>query len=559
MDRNRRRWLAHWLIHFSLRFSPVEARDWGRAMLAELEFVKTSWAALAWGAGGATVLWRQAFFSLFRGSRGAAHGPSGAFIPAKEMPMRKSVFIAAAACVIASLAFFLAPSFNQALRLSLQSWGAIFRPNAPFQSGLSGLAARAEKQHDANLLAFTALRIAPYGSFRNTSPLRAKSLRLADEAVRLDPRLTWIYADIVARNPDAPESKDLIKRLRQWDPGNALPDLLLAECQEALLARQHSYRLPPGALVQDSKWLAAMGAAFSAKKYDSYFNQRLALAQDVARSGEVSDPLLLAWAVLSSPIPDLENINDYSLYLIESGQPLEAEGKLKAASQQYWQVARFGQIMRLGAESEIERWTALALQKKGYEPLRSLESRKGNTSEASLLGYQLQSLARESQDFATHDSERVNWLRTAVWIADYIQLSALGLLLSALVLVISGVYWLAQLGRRLDTTGRLKLLFIWLGVIGAAGMLLSSVELYFTYRPYAAMLNQFVKLKGAAAYFSANAFLAFAYPGMVDRNALFSGLWKVYFWYGVISLCAIALVAILARHVIKPLRPKLAG
>jgi hypothetical protein len=302
-----------------------------------------------------------------------------------------------------------------------------------------------------------------------------------------------------------------------------------------------------------------MRAAFSAKKYDSYFNRGVALVQGVARSGDVSDPLLLASVVAGSPLPDFESVNDYAYPTLPSGQTLEAGGKMKAASQQYWRVARFGQIVRLGAETGIDRVIASATPTKAYERLRSLDRRVGNASEANLLGYQLRALARERQDFALRNREDMGWMRTFAWIANCVQLFALALLLAAFLLVIAGCYWLARRWRRVDAQSRLTPMFSWLGIIGAAGLLASSAGLYLSYRPCAEMLNLFVVSRSAGAYFSIDSFSVFFWlPGPVE-NGLFGGPWRVYFWDAVIFLCGATLLAILARPVIEPMRPKLVG
>jgi hypothetical protein len=52
------------LLQSALKIAPPYAAEWGRAMLGELHHVEGDWAALAWAAGGAGVLAKQAFLSL---------------------------------------------------------------------------------------------------------------------------------------------------------------------------------------------------------------------------------------------------------------------------------------------------------------------------------------------------------------------------------------------------------------------------------------------------------------------------------------------------------------
>jgi hypothetical protein len=182
--------IATALLHSALKIAPPYAAEWGRAMLGELHHVEGDWAALAWALGGAGVLAKHAFLSLIIPSHANQIATSGGKFFAREKPMRKSTLIGAAACVAASLLFFAAPTFRQAFRLSLTQWhslvgslygGALYGNPPP---DFARLADRARKNHDAEGLAFVA-------SHGWGSPSAAS---LAEEAVRMDPKLTWLYA-----------------------------------------------------------------------------------------------------------------------------------------------------------------------------------------------------------------------------------------------------------------------------------------------------------------------------------------------------------------------------
>src|SRR5215472_5727991 len=69
--------LASALLKTALRHSSAESRCWAEAMLGELDFVESDWAALRWAVGGSTALLRHS--ASRRGSRWLTRmlGPEG--------------------------------------------------------------------------------------------------------------------------------------------------------------------------------------------------------------------------------------------------------------------------------------------------------------------------------------------------------------------------------------------------------------------------------------------------------------------------------------------------
>ena len=130
-----------------------------------------------------------------------------------------------------SLAFFFVQDFRWALRMPYLEW-----KNSPdaFEvppAQLQGLAERARQGRDAQSLAFVALH----------SPLQ-EDVAMANQAVALDPSLTWIYWQLAYRHRGYPSPgktawepafvpvlKDWTAKLEAFDPKNAAPYLLEAE------------------------------------------------------------------------------------------------------------------------------------------------------------------------------------------------------------------------------------------------------------------------------------------------------------------------------------------
>ena len=110
------------LLESAIRIAPADTRDWGRAMLGELNYVEGPWAATMWALGGASVLAKQALASLLiPGRRGQGIVPDGGLF-AKSATLRKAALAMGGACVLAALLFFAAPPFRQAFQVALEPW-----------------------------------------------------------------------------------------------------------------------------------------------------------------------------------------------------------------------------------------------------------------------------------------------------------------------------------------------------------------------------------------------------------------------------------------------------
>src|SRR5258708_654806 len=212
--------IASLLLRFGIWIAPHDTLDWGHGMLSELNHVQGNWAALLWSLGSAGVLAKHALLSMIFPSRNRPTIPAGGDLFSKEGPMRKPAIAITAACVIASLLFFVAPVFRQAFGVSLLQWQVIFKTDYfRLSPELQSIVKKAEQDHDAEALAFVAFR----------HPQSSEGARLADEAVRLDPNLTWVYALVAVRGSSLPEIDRWVPALERFDPQNALPHLITAE------------------------------------------------------------------------------------------------------------------------------------------------------------------------------------------------------------------------------------------------------------------------------------------------------------------------------------------
>jgi len=332
--------VATLLLRFAIWIAPHDTLDWGNGMLSELNHVQGSWAAVIWAMGGAAVLAKHAVLAVILPGRHRRTVSSAGELFAKEGPMRKTTLAAIVACTVASLLFFLAPVFRQAFHVSLAQWHDVLHIRRPldYQESdpeLEGLARKADQNHDAEGLAFAAIR------HWNES----ESARLANEAVHLDPKLTWIYAVIAVQHSSLSEIDRWVPELEQWDSQNALPHFIVAEKID--IDQVVREKIPHRVEEQPPAWQNALAAAFGSPRLDNYHNRLKELDRRVLLRYGLNDPYQAIWGERWYGLPTLTawDSSRYAQSILESGEILEVQGNRRGAVERYWAVVRFGQMM----------------------------------------------------------------------------------------------------------------------------------------------------------------------------------------------------------------------
>lgn len=545
--------LAAVLLQSALRFAPAHTVDWGHAMLGELRHVEGNWSALLWSLGGTGVLAKHAFIAMIFPNANRSVLPGGHLFD-KESSMRKPILAATCACVLASLLFFLAPVFRQAFHISLAQWHDVFHVEQSFgyrkpDPELSVLAKKAEQTHDAEGLAFVALR--------QSSP--DESVRLADEAVQLDPKLTWVYGLIAAQYSSFPQFDRWVSELEKYDPQNALPHFIVAEkinTDEYYVAHKsipHIFVRGIGSGRGDHRspaWQSAMAAAFQSPKLDAYLDRRGELERKVLLRYRVYDPFQAVnddswWRGL--PVHSAWDSFHYAQLVLESGEALEAQGNREGAIEKYSAVARFGQMMGPAGFLWLPR-----VQQEAYKRLASLSGKVANKEQAELYA------ALADQAGQVQRAGRVSLLNrfrggdVSRWNAFLIRLSGLVLLLcgACLVLCVIGLlvrdrsFKLASL-----QPGRLA---VSLGFGAAVGLLLSSVVLFVSYWPYSEVVQRFLRTGDNGGLPELSTFLDDAQLPLGSQfnpgsGFLGSQMAAFYFWFAVAVLCLLALLFVVWR------------
>lgn len=364
---------------------PADTRDWARAMQAEATEITDARESFSWLLGGVMSLTKAWWKRILFGAKDPAT------IPAPRMPGSGAV-----ALLLIAAASFLLPAMRQGVTAVFGSWtkshGEI--PVAELQR----LGRVAEVNKDAKALAFAAM----------TLPVSDESVRWADSAVSLDPKLTWVYFQMPLYCPDCrasdAEFDRLAARLQQWDPENSVPYVMQANriFERSEWRRGYfnvgAFDVNPKSAAEISRdaaafaadhpdWAALMSKAFHGSHYDDYANRRFALTLDVMRQQNLNRPEQLISTVFGSQFLSPVSTNLYAASLIHDGDA-RAERHDPAAANDYWLIANFARLLLQGrTESFYALSTGSNLLHISAQRLHALFEREGRSDEARLAGY----------------------------------------------------------------------------------------------------------------------------------------------------------------------------
>jgi hypothetical protein len=533
--------LACLLLRFALKITPPDRTDWARAMLSELEHVEGNWQAMRSAFGGTVILAKHALLSaiLPKGIRGPV--PLGSESLLADKPLRKSTLAALVSCVVVALLFFLAPGFRQGFQVALVQWqNFIHVTGSDRDPDLDAIARRAENEKDAEALAFVAVR------HRNTE----ESQRLSDEAVRLGPNLTWVYAVVAVHHPEVSEIDSWIQKLQPWDPQNALAHLIVAE--RIGIDQIERGDIPHRADEESVAWLDAMSGAFQSAKLDCYLDRLKELDRKVLVRYAIHDPYQVfeseAWSGL--PSYAVWDSARYAEFLLQQGKVLESKGDRLGASEKYSTVTRFGDLLGPMARFLMRPRTIDA-----YRRLGEMSQRAGNEEQAVLyfrLAGQLENARRQDYPSLWEEYRRGVVPR---WNASAVSVSGLVFLCSAAMgLICITVIFTKNRNLRLSTIrpGRLLSGF---GLGSVLGLLFSCVTLYITYHPYAEIFRRYVQDGDESGIPELQVFLRTAQMPLGIRNLFRTDYYVFYFWLGLTVLGIRALIVMVVRQFVNHRRP----
>ena len=538
------RTIAIALLRFAIWIAPHDTHDWGHAMLNELHHVEGNWPALIWALGGAGVLAKHAIVALILPGTQRRTIATASELFEKEGHMRKTTLAVIVSCIAASLLLFIAPVFRQAFRVSLAQWHEIFHVGFDIDGQnidpeLAALGKKAEQNHDAEALAFVAVRTSN----------QSESARLADEAVHLDPKLTWIYALVAVQHPEIPAIDRWVPELQKFDPQNALPYLIAAEKIDIDQVKSREVIKPADA--QSPAWQAAMASAFRSSKLDAYSSRLKQLDRSVVLRYRIDDPFQALEDPYLYGLPSYGAWDSYryAKSLIESAGTLESRGERKGAGEIYLSVARFGQLLEPDGgyfiSSEV---------KEAYKRLAASSAKDGNSAEAAFYA----ALSDHVDQVA--EKQRATWRSRAQgdtsipgWNAFLIRVAGLSMLFCGGILAVCVLGVVVRARSVAPSALRPSRPTVALAFTSAIGALLSSAVLFASYWPYSQLFQRFVRTGDDFHLSELSAFLG---DTQLPLGSQFSmGSWYVgsqnavfYFWFGVSILCAVAIGIAVFRH-----------
>lgn len=294
--------------------------------------------------------------------------------------------------LLAALAAVLTPGVRQGMQASFDAWLNPGRENAG-SAAIARLRKEIGGSHDPQVMALIAL----------LSDDRVERMRMADQAVQLDPSLTWIYGEVPTtdgrgsyyHNPLPPE---WIERLRKWDPDNAVPRMLAAQQNwlrfdndwEKSAERGNYIEQAEQYLGNDPKWLAAMDFALQAPKYDSYYPRKFDLYRTVAQRYDIRDSQMALAILIRPSLLGTLNADIYSEILWDRGDAAQRAGKIPEAIELYSAPVRFAERMAEQSHTDFERREWTGIESRSLRRLQRLLVKTGQAEEATQAGYKLE-------------------------------------------------------------------------------------------------------------------------------------------------------------------------
>lgn len=372
---------ARWMLACAVRYWPEESRAWGAAMVAEIDEAATPFDAIRWSAGGLMFFARSVLSSAWAWLK----SPAGSSLPGGLgpeqrglLPRRSRLFtVAVLTCAVALL---LLPEGRVAVQTVTASWVA-FMPTNSDKRTLDKLAARAEKEKDAETLAFVAL-----SPTRNPAPGTEQRMEeLVARTVMLDPSFIWIYGAKNHRANFYPAQKEWVERLQASDPDNAVPILL-----EASAVADQKLNATPGhpdesdfrSLGDDPLWIALMGRAYAAPKYDSYLAKHIRVMRDVWDRDPNLPPDIFLMGLWSHAIPNLHQMRVYAEIQVNAAKKALAADDAKQAEALTQGVAAFGAKMTASSDTAIEGLVAASISRMGEKEFAEIYTAEGRLEEA---------------------------------------------------------------------------------------------------------------------------------------------------------------------------------
>lgn len=370
---------ARAMLACALRYWPEDSRAWGAALAAEVDEATNGFDAMRWSLGGIMFFARSVLSSTWTWLKlpaGSSLPGAGAADGGGPLMAKRSRIFTAAVLVVAAVLLLL-PEGREAIRTVAASWSEYEMTRAD-QRALDKLSARAEKDRDAETLAFVALS----RTQSSTRDGEQRAERLVEQTVALDPSFIWIYG---AKNHAAnfyPAQKEWVARLQASDPDNAVPILLEADALAEQSGNLQYNQKDDQRLADNPRWMALMQRAFAAAKYDSYLGKHIRLMQAVWNRNPNLPPDIILMGLWSHAIPNLYQIRLYGRIQLNAAKKALAAGDTKRAEALAQGVATFGTRMISSSGTMIEELIGVSISHMADKEFAEIYTAEGKPEEA---------------------------------------------------------------------------------------------------------------------------------------------------------------------------------
>jgi hypothetical protein len=371
---------------------------------------------------------------------------------------------------------------------------------------------------------------------------------LAEQAVALEPSLVWIYASRVPRPEYNPPPKNGLARLLAADSDNAFPEMLAAQviCEPTFQTLLSKHTPTPqeteAALAASTEWVKHMDRAFRAGRYNSYFDRRWQLTQEVWNRNPNLSVTLIFNSLWAHPLPDFLSTKTYANILVEkaeqaggAGNPVQAETLLR-------EVDSFGRRVTDQGELDLEKFLGLDVSRRATRELRDFYQRLGKADQSQEAAKRLH-LIDDRRDSLMHSFRPMGELRLHALERSALQVQ-LSAILALLLAVVAAVCLVALEWRSRKSAAR-KLWLRRVVCLAAdwvpATLLVACASLVWFFRPYAEILQSARSVTSASA-----AWHTMHFEGLYT---LYSTLWALrepstafHFWQAI--TCALVALAL---------------
>ncbi len=344
--------------------------------------------------------------------------PEGGLTP------KHSRLFAIAILAASVLLLFLLPLGRTAVSTVLATWRG-YEMTPGDQREIVHIALQAEKDKDARSLAFAAL----------ANPASEQGMHWADEAVAMDPSLTWIYSGRFYRPVDWAEPAPWDDRLRAYDPDNAFVYLLSSEevSQPLAISLATADKLQ-SVLAQNAKWRSTMESAIHAPRYDAYADKEWQLISYVWERHPALSPSIIGYAVWSGRIPNLVTLRMFTDIEIGRAQQAASAGHLGEARKILGTLDSFGERLSGGGKG-FEYFLGLTISQKAVLESVTLSKSTGQPDFATFA--RLQSIESRFQDI--RDANRAGTTGFVFQPAHSLRTYALLFQISSLLFLLGGL------------------------------------------------------------------------------------------------------------------------